>query len=776
MTKKILLTAAVCTALLAGSASAQIRINIPSLPKPKVTPTPTPTPAPASTPAPRTPNVTTTQPVTVIPTQSAPPSSGSAQQSANAPKWMVPPAWNEQLVIIRETISVQLDTQETYWKAPGQYNYTSWYPNLSFNVAYKSTLAARLQVEWFNPDGTPWFTDQIKINFSNVYDTKRDSEKFSKATNMGGTYGFKVTDTRNGAVLFEGKFKVTKFPDTNGNPMFKNTFGFAVDHDGELPYGFVSLDWKSGSFAPQVKVSMWMKGDVRLDAVEARLFYNGQEISTTDSGGGSATNSMERRPNKAWDKYPDGFYKFWDFTWPVRYMYKQSGNTSYPNSRFINDNDGTYTVKVFVSGTQVREALFNVKNGMIEGNGIAEANGYTGESVVIPVTLMKSTEKWNPASVKSGDFYGNPFKTSGAPPAAPMSSSVPASPATPKSDAGASTAPQVQGGVGPWMKPVTATNQIVFEKESLEIRCDTKERYWKFPDQSYYSSWVPALKFRVTYNNDTTPRLVAEYFTPDGKSWFTEPLNYSFNEVKTPYSNDERFKNGSVAAGVYGVKITDTRTSAVLFEGKFRVVKFKWGESTPMYKNQFGFATDFDGALQVGQVRLDYQRANDAPQVVVGMWIKEPKNLYRSDLEARMFLNGQEIATTDDRGQSEQIETRSPNSSNYYPDGRYEFWEFRWPVRYFALKTASGYPNTKFINQGGDGQYTVKLFYKGQQIREAAFTVSGGAIVDDGVTLANGFSGIRAIIPVKVMGAKDKWNPTNAKTDGFWGTPVKGIH
>lgn len=769
--KKINVFAA--TTLLAlgvGIASAQIRINIPNIAKPKATPTPTPAPVPGL------PNVTNTKAGAATPPQ-AQATSGPPAQPTNGPKWMVPPAWNDQLAIIRETIDVKLDTTETYWKAPGQFNYTSWYPNLSFKVAYKSTLAPRLEVEWFNPDGSPWFTDQIGLNFQNLYDTKRNDEKFKKATNMGGTYGFKITDTRNGSVLFEGKFKVTKFPDSNGNPMFKNTFGFAIDHDGELPYGFVYLNWAEDRIAPQLNAALWIKGDNMADAVEARLFYNGQEISTTDSKGGSASSSMQRRPGKAWEKYPDGFYKLWEFAWNVRYRYQQSNMTGYPTSKFINEADGTYTIKVFLKGVQIREASFEVKNGIIEGTGLAEANGYTAERVVIPVKLMPSTEKWTPAGIKDG-FFGNPFRPAGA---APMVSSTmtvpPGGGANSKTDAGSSSfvPPPIVEGVGPWMKPVTATNKMLFEMETLEIRCDTKERYWKFPDQSYYSSWVPAMKFRITYNNETTPRLVAEYFTPDGKSWFTEPLDYSSNEAKTPYSNDERFKNGSVAAGVYGVKITDTRTNAVLFEGKFRVVKFKWGESTPMYKNQFGFAADFDGALQVGQVRLDYKRQNDAPHVVVGMWLKEPKNLYRSDLEARMYLNGQQIATTDDRGQSEQVETRSPNASNYYPDGRYEFWEFRWPVRYFAFKSVASYPNDHFINKS-DGEYTVKLFYKGELLRETGFTVKGGIIADNGFASSNGFSGLRAIVPVKVIGTRDKWNPANAKTDGFWGRPVKGIH
>jgi hypothetical protein len=323
------------------------------------------------------------------------------------------------------------------------------------------------------------------------------------------------------------------------------------------------------------------------------------------------------------------------------------------------------------------------------------------------------------------------------------------------------------------MKPV-ATNRIVFRRETLEIRCDTKERYWKFPDQSYYSSWVPALRFRVNYNFENTMRLKAEWSLPDGKPWFSESLNGSYDKIETPYSNDERFQNGVVQGGVYGVKITDTRSGQVLFEGKFRVNKFKYGETTPMYKNQFGFAVDFDGALPVAFIGFNWNRDAAAPPLTVGMWIKEPKNMYRSDFEARLFLNGQEIATTDDRGGvKDQVESRSPNANNYYPQGRYEYWSFSWPVRYLASGTGASYPSDRFINKE-DGEYTFKILYKGVQIREGSFTVKNGQLADKGHNSEPGFSGYELIVPVEVMGGKDDWKPENADIM-FFANPIRGI-
>jgi hypothetical protein len=321
---------------------------------------------------------------------------------------MNPPKWGDQAEIIRETIDVVLDVTETYWKAPGEYNFSSWYPNIKFQIAYQGSMVQRYQVEWFLPDGKPWFTDQIKINSGNVYDTKRDDEKFRQASNMDGTYGFKITDTRSSRVMFEGKFKVSKYKVGNPIPMFKNSFGFAVGHDGELAAGFVGFKWKYDNFAPPLIVSIWMKGDPRGDSVEARLYHNGTEISTTDSNGGSAMGEQYRLPYKEASRFPEGVYKLFEMQFPVRYL--QSGTRDrYPGARFINDADGTYTVKVFVDGDQVRETSFNVKNGIIEGNGIAEANGYLGDRLVVPVKVTSTKEKVDAIAAKTG-LYMNPIK------------------------------------------------------------------------------------------------------------------------------------------------------------------------------------------------------------------------------------------------------------------------------------------------------------------------------------------------------------------------------
>ena len=67
------------------------------------------------------------------------------------------------------------------------------------------------------------------------------------------------------------------------------------------------------------------------------------------------------------------------------------------------------------------------------------------------------------------------------------------------------------------------------------------------------------------------------------------------------------------------------------------------------------------------------------------------------------------------------------------------------------------------------GEYTVKVFYKGEQVRETKFNIDAGDFADNGLVLQNKISTDKIFLPVTVMGTADKWNPANAKR--FCGNP-----
>ena len=334
---------------------------------------------------------------------------------------------------------------------------------------------------------------------------------------------------------------------------------------------------------------------------------------------------------------------------------------------------------------------------------------------------------------------------------------------------------------GSTAQPPTAGENPVLLKTTLDIRCDTEARYWKLPTESNYTSWIPMVKFKVLYAGAAKLRLTAEYFTPDGKPWFSETLRPNTSqavEKTTEIITDRvsgRFEGKSTnATGLFGVKITDTRDGTVLFQGKFKVGKFKYGPNIPMFKNQNDFFVDQDWNLPIGYVWLDWGRDRNAPAPTVSLWLKGENRL--DDLEGRLFFNGQQILTTDDMGAVSSRESRYPNSLENKETHRWELYNFEW-YKFKYAATPQGrkmFPQARFMNES-DGNYTLKVFHKGVQIREVSFKVSGGLFDDNGIASSNGFSDSRYIVPVKIMGDKDKWNPATWKADAFYSNSLTGF-
>ena len=325
-----------------------------------------------------------------------------------------------------------------------------------------------------------------------------------------------------------------------------------------------------------------------------------------------------------------------------------------------------------------------------------------------------------------------------------------------------------------------ANETPVFLKTTLDVRLDMENRYWKLPTESNYTSWIPQVRFKVFYKSNVKLRYLVEYFTPDGKPWFSETPEQSgadAGEQSVSISSGRgpnRFENISrIDVGTFGVKITNTRDSSVAFQGKFKVNKYKYGPAIPMFKNQYSFYVEQDWNLPIGYVWLDYGADKFSPLVKVSMWLKnEPR---ADDLEARLFYNGQEVATTDDKGEASSGQYRYPNIIENKELAYWQEWNFAWyKIRYRAGTGGYKYPEAKWINDM-PGEYVVKVLHKGIQIREAKFNVAGGNLADNNIAKQNNFIENKIIIPVKVMGTLEKWNATAWKTDAFYGNPLTGF-
>lgn len=324
-----------------------------------------------------------------------------------------------------------------------------------------------------------------------------------------------------------------------------------------------------------------------------------------------------------------------------------------------------------------------------------------------------------------------------------------------------------------------ATENPVFMKNTLDVRADTENRYWKMPSESNYTSWIPMVRFRVFYAGRTQLTYKIEYFDSAGKPWFSETVKQSLrdnNINQTEISSERgpgRFDGKSVmTTGTFGVKITNLSNNESVFEGKFKVGKFKYGATIPMFKNTFAFYVEQDWNLPIGYVWLRAQSDKMNPFLVASMWMKGDLRL--DDLEAKLFYNGAEIATTKDMGEASPGQARFPNNNEDKNLAQWTQYDFGWyKVRANLGSSGMKYPLAKFLNQM-PGDFVVKVFHKGVQVRETAFSVGANGFVDNGIAMQNNLGDDKIIVPVKVFGT-EKWNATAWKTDAFYGNPLAGF-
>jgi hypothetical protein len=326
-------------------------------------------------------------------------------------------------------------------------------------------------------------------------------------------------------------------------------------------------------------------------------------------------------------------------------------------------------------------------------------------------------------------------------------------------------------------RPVPTNNPLLL-LETLEISLKQQDKYWKSPNQRYYSNWHPRVDFRLFYDNNERVRYTAEWFKPDGSLWYSESLEASESSdgtlLRSPYNGELFDKFSTDQIGAYGLKITNNKTKEVVFQSKFNVKKSVDTPGDATMKNAFQFFVDNDWHLAVGYAGIaadSWSRVELSPEI--RLWFKDVPE--RKDLEARLFFGNQEITSTDDGGSIVDEMRRGDECVRGQEICRYALFSFIWDKFKFDNL---GYMRQKFpgavFTRDKPGEYTAKVFYKGVQVREAKFTIA-----PDGTMARNSFSNniypSLTLIPVKVMGTAEKWNPNSWKTGMFYGNPIAGF-
>jgi|GEM_PF-938146 len=322
-------------------------------------------------------------------------------------------------VFLKNSIYVQATTTDEYWKMPKERNFSSWVPKIRFNQYYNEEKVLNYTVEYFNPDGSVWYGEKLESSGRNgdrtvLYQSPSpygNGVLESKTTNATGVYSFKITNQDTKQVLFQGKFKVGKISRAY-SAQDKNKFDFYVEQDWLLPFAMIgfhhSLD-EVGGMSPEV--SVWLKGPVEANELEARVFYKGQQVATTKDAGG-ASDYDERRSEYAAAFAPDKMWKRWEFSWR-NFLFDNNGTfnrENFPGAFYADKNPGDYTVKIYRSGTQIRELGFTVgADGRIVAPGYSSQIPLPYYRLILPVKIIGNAEKWDLAAWKTDAFYGNPL-------------------------------------------------------------------------------------------------------------------------------------------------------------------------------------------------------------------------------------------------------------------------------------------------------------------------------------------------------------------------------
>jgi hypothetical protein len=331
------------------------------------------------------------------------------------------------------------------------------------------------------------------------------------------------------------------------------------------------------------------------------------------------------------------------------------------------------------------------------------------------------------------------------------------------------------------------TNVPVFLKNSLYIQAKAHDEYWKMKGQKNYSSWIPQIRFSHFYNHEKSLKYTVEYFNPDGSLWYDETLEESGRNADrtvlykspSPYGNGVLDTKTTDKAGVFGFKITDQETKAVLFQGKFKVGKFSRSYGRPDDKNKAGFYVEHDWLLPFATLGFHFSglEMGDFP-ALVNVWLKGAIN--REELEGRVFYKGQQVASTKDgdgSGAGIEEDRTAEYAEAFEQPGVWKRWRFQW--RNFRIDNNGSF--NRDYNRGAHyadknpGEYAIKIYRNGAQIRELNFTVGAdGKFVAPAYTKDIPLPYHTIVLPVKIMGA-EKWDAASWKTEGFYGNPLTGF-
>lgn len=332
---------------------------------------------------------------------------------------------DDQPTIAKDSIQVTAFTFNVYKK---NYDVWSWVPKMEYRVNGPIASGSQLYVEFTVPGTGPWvkFDCQTgEIQQGHWWKTEcggRDIPEDKGSTYTGPVnFAIKMRNELAGtdATLFTGKMKVAKAHSNESGPKVVNHFVYYVNHDWNLPIGYVYLtanDLKGWDY-PDFHVAFWVRGEAT--NFQPHLFYQGKEVGKIiwqgeEVGRASCEAEVENGtthyvedsiPQKAkWARVKCDFPSV-----------KGRDRTGEKPGMFgplyiLAANPGDYEFKVLWNNHLARSLKFTVAADGKFDNGIATANKLGSDRVIVPVQIIGDQDgQWDRAAWKTEAFYGNPL-------------------------------------------------------------------------------------------------------------------------------------------------------------------------------------------------------------------------------------------------------------------------------------------------------------------------------------------------------------------------------
>ncbi len=376
--------------------------KIPKVPKPQPTPTTTAEPQPSEN------------------TQSAPPENRNEAKPA-------PATQSDQPTIAKD--SLQVTAFSDGFNQKKNLDTWTWLPVMDFRVNGPLGSGSQLYVEYTIPGSAPVKFDcrtEETPPGSRMHTQcgGRDGIPEDKSSTYTGVFSFAVK-LRNelagtDSTLFTGKAKVKKAHSNEAQtPKFVNHFVYYVDHDWNLPIGYVFYeeDSQNGMERPILNVAFWVRGDAY--NFQPHLFYQGKEVGKMYYAGeevgksgcdpeidNTTTHYVEdAMPQKAkWSRMRCTFgnVRGWDKTGKPPGMFGPLYNLS--------ANPGEYEFKLLWNNHLARSIKFKVAPDGKLDNGLAAANQLGSARTIVPVQIIGDQDgQWDRAAWKLDAFYGHPL-------------------------------------------------------------------------------------------------------------------------------------------------------------------------------------------------------------------------------------------------------------------------------------------------------------------------------------------------------------------------------